>query len=413
MHSSLHSWRSIFIKGRVGRSIDNKPSAHSPSDMRKGGGCSGKALPAASKQRRPAKIVEPSNACQDKKRSRFLGLPVPLRTVAAIDIGSHTLRMIIARLGASRALTPIRLERRITRLARNFNMEGRLSATSIEESIRALAEYAELARQYGVERMVCGATGVVRRAANGGAFMKDVEQTLGFPASILSEDAEALHSARGVLSVLSQERWPILTFDLGGGTTEFLLVDGRHEAAVWSTSVTLGAATLTEAWIHGDPPDGASIGRARAAAREALLPVFERVRSLLGSALAPGALQLVGTAGTVTTLAAMHLGMVHYEPYRVNGLVLKEDWLQGTLDDLASASLAERRGIPGLESGREDIIFAGALIVREIMLGLDQRELTVTDGGLLEGLLIDLVEKTYGWPQRIQTTLTWLFESCP
>lgn len=341
-----------------------------------------------------------------------MGVPAPPRTIAAIDIGSHTLRMIIARLGTNRALTPIRLERRVTRLARNFNMESRLSATSIDNSMTALAEYAELAHQYDVESMVCGATGVVRRASNGSAFMKDVERAFGFQASILSEDAEALHSARGVLSVLSQRRWPILTFDLGGSTTEFLLLDGRHEAAIWSTSVTLGAATLTETWIHGDPPDGASIRRAREGAREALSPAIKTVRSLL-PIVASGPLQLVGTAGTVTTLAAMHLGMAHYEPYRVNGLVLREDWLQKTLDDLASASLAERRGIPGLEPGREDIIFAGALIVREIMLGLEQRELTVTDGGLLEGLLIDLVEKTYGWPQKIETSLTWLFESCP
>lgn len=336
-----------------------------------------------------------------------MGFPALPRTVAAIDIGSHTLRMIIARLGADRVLRPVRLERRITRLAHHFNREGRLSATGIVASKTALAEYAALATRYAVAEIACGATGVVRRASDGADFLDDVKRTFGLPAVILSEEEEALVSARGVLSVLSRKRWPILTFDLGGSTTEFLLVEDRRDDATWSASMFVGAATLTETWIRGDPPDVSSIARAAEAARDALQPAFDTVRALLGPVDVSGALQLVGTAGTVTTLAAMALGMTHYEPYRVNGLILHEDWLGRTIDQLASASLEERRLIPGLEPGREDIILGGALVVSEIMRGLAQTELTVTDGGLLEGLLIDLVERTEGWPQHLQTTLTW------
>lgn len=338
----------------------------------------------------------------------FSGLPT---TFAAVDIGSHTLRMIIAALEGN-ALTPVRLERRITRLARHFSPAGCLDAASIEASMSVLSEYRELARRFGVERIACGATGVVRRASNGEAFLARVRQTLGFPACILSEADEALHSARGVLSVLDRKSWPLLTFDLGGSTTEFLLMDGRTEGSVWSTSVMVGAATLTEAWIHGDPPDEACVRRARVAARETLLPALKEARSLVDPSKPRGGLQLVGTAGTVTTLAAMHLGMAHYEPVRVNGLVLTDHWLQRVIDRLGSASLAERREMAGLEAGREDIILAGALIVHEILIGLGQQELTVTDAGLLEGLLIDLIERTRGWRGGMETALRWRFDRC-
>jgi exopolyphosphatase/guanosine-5'-triphosphate,3'-diphosphate pyrophosphatase len=318
--------------------------------------------------------------------------------------------MIIAGLGEDNVLTPIRLERRITRLAHHFNREGRLSVTGIGASMAALADYAALTRAYGVQGVACGATGVVRRAPDGPDFLMDVSRSFGFPASMLSEEEEARLSARGVLSVLPRKQWPILIFDLGGSTTEFLLVREGRPAASWSSSVFVGAATLTEAWIHGDPPDPGSVRRAVQAARETLRPAIETVHAQLGLET-PESLQLVGTAGTVTTLAAMHLGMTRYEPHRVNGVVLKLNGLQETIDLLASASLAERREIPGLESGREDIILGGALIVAEILRGLGREELTVTDGGLLEGLLIDHVERSYGWPQRLQTALMWAWGS--
>ncbi|MHC1744334.1 MAG: hypothetical protein AB9873_15055 [Syntrophobacteraceae bacterium] len=339
-----------------------------------------------------------------------MGFPALPCTVAAIDIGSHTLRLIIARLDGDRVLTPVRLERRITRLAHHFNLDGRLSTTGIDASMRAMGEYAALASQYGVREIACGATGVVRRASDGGAFLERVTRTFGFPAVILSEEDEALFSARGVLSVLPRKRRPILTFDLGGSTTEFLLVDDGRESATWSTSVFVGAATLTESWIRGDPPEAASIIRAADAARDAVRPAIDKVRSLLGPGEAWEDLQLVGTAGTVTTLAAIALGMTRYEAYRVNGLVLQEDWLRKTIGHLGAASLEERRRMPGLEPGREDILLGGAVIVGEILRGLARKELTVTDGGLLEGLLIDVVEKTQGWPQGLQTSLTWGLE---
>ncbi len=336
-----------------------------------------------------------------------MGLPASPCMVAAIDVGSHTLRMIIARLTPNGLLTPVRLERRVTRLAHRFRPGGALDAMGKATSKAVLEEYAALARQYGVTGMACGATGVVRGASDGRDFLAEVRRELGIELVLLSEEEEALLSARGVLSVLPSKVRPILIFDLGGGTTEFLLVDDHRETPTWIHSVSVGASVLTEARILGDPPDSDSVRQATLAARDALRPALETVRSLVGPLETPEALQVVGTAGTVTTLAAMHLGMSRYEPYRVNGHVLRQVWIQETIERLMGLSVSERRGIPGLEAGREDIILGGALIVAEILRGLSRSELTVTDAGLLEGLLIRQVEGSNGWSQTLETTLKW------
>jgi exopolyphosphatase/guanosine-5'-triphosphate,3'-diphosphate pyrophosphatase len=117
--------------------------------------------------------------------------------------------------------------------------------------------------------------------------------------------------------------------------------------------------------------------------------------------------QVAGTAGTVTTLAAMRLEMDVYKPFRVNGLVLTEAWLSALIDELSALSCAERQKLVGLERGRETIILGGALIVQELMRGLEHTHFTVVDSGLLEGLVLALIEEEYGWPASLASPLTF------
>ncbi|MFP5213660.1 MAG: hypothetical protein ACLGPL_09795 [Acidobacteriota bacterium] len=319
---------------------------------------------------------------------------------AAIDLGSHTIRMVVASVADGREIVPVRTERRITRLAANFDEGGTLKRPSMQESLRVLKEYSQILIDLDVRRVKCGATGVVRRAANGEEFLREVRELTGIGGSIVSEHDEALLSTRGALSVLPRPEGLVLAFDLGGSSTEFFLADPRKPDPLFITSVFIGAATATARHLPGDPPERESIRLAEKAIYETLSPTLK--------AIGPQpSLQIVGTAGTVTTLAAMRLKMTEYEPFRVNGLVLDADWLDGTMDRLASLPFRERREIAGLEKGREDIILGGALIVRAILRGLGKRELTVTDGGFLEGLLLDIVEKEHGLPQSLVTPLTW------
>jgi len=338
---------------------------------------------------------------------------VPRSNYAAIDIGSHTIRLMIAHLSDHFELTPLHVGRAITRLAKNFQDSQKLFPDSIEASLAVLKTYAELMRQHGVKAVACGATGVMRRASNTAQFQQIVQQATGLSLDILSEKAEAMLSAKGILSVLDTKAEMLLLFDLGGSSTEFLLIDPMRNEPIWDISVFIGASTLTERYLANNPVQNGQIRVATDLVQSQIKPVFDFVAEFLrdhGKSL--DNLQLVGTAGTVTTLAAMHLRMEHYEPHRVNGLELSKSWLQGTIDQLQRLSLAERRTIKGLEKGREDIILGGALIVLEIINGLQGKGLIVTDAGLLEGLLLNLIEKDRGMLHTsLQTPLTWNWQN--
>lgn len=328
--------------------------------------------------------------------------------LASIDIGSHTIRLLAARIEGRQRIVPLALERRITRLARNFQYDHTLKDPAIQDSISVLKEYSEILASHGIQSVACGATGVVRRAENSARFLKIIKEVTGLSVTILSESSEAYLSAKGTFSVLHSPCGLILSFDLGGSSTEFLLVNVERNKPLWDTSVFMGAATITQDHLTGDPPDTASILKARIAVRQRLEPAISAMKPLLmEQGIPPTPFQLVGTAGTASTLAAMFLQMEEYKPYRVNGLVLSRKWLDETVERLSRLPVASRRKLPGLEKGREDIILGGALIVQEIMDNLDEKRFTVADGGLLEGLFLNLAEKQLGWPDRILTPLTW------
>lgn len=328
--------------------------------------------------------------------------------LASIDIGSHTIRMLAAKIDGGTRVRPMIVERRITRLAEDFDKGQTLKEPAMDRSLAVLKEYACILEDLGIRSIRCGATGVVRRAENSERFLRAIRDTTGFEVSVLSELSEAYLSAKGSLSVLPPPTHPLVSFDLGGSSTEFLLVDPKSERPRWETSVFIGAATLTARDLIGDPTDRESVASARATVQELLAPAisaFHGLRGVVESPILP--VQMVGTAGTVSTLAAMYLEMESYEPYRINGLVLDRKWLDETVELLIRLPIASRRRLTGLEEGREDIILGGAIIVQEILKGFHQDRLTVTDGGLLEGLLLEMAEGELGWPGRLCSPLTW------
>ncbi len=326
---------------------------------------------------------------------------------AAIDIGSHTTRMIVARIDGGE-LVPVCNERRVTRLARNFR-NGELAPPAVDRTLEALSDYRSLLDRHKVGRIACGATGVARRALNSADLIPKIAGETGISISVLSEQEEAFFSAKGMLSVLPEKEGDFLFFDVGGGSTEFLLACLEEDGPVWSASIPVGAAVLTEMFLSDDPPGIEAVGKASFAVREKVKAAREQMPTKLAACGKASfqSLKLVGTAGTVTTLAAMFLQMDEYTPYRVNGQVLSREWLSGTVAGLAQMPLFSRRLIPGLEPGREDIILGGAVIVDEIIACYEQSSFIVTDAGLLEGLLLDIVEKERGLARGLRTGLTW------
>ena len=300
---------------------------------------------------------------------------------ASIDLGSNTIRLLVASAGSG-GLQRHYLRQTGTRLSERLQPGGRLYPAAVDRTWAVLEEFKAEALDHGAEHILVGATMAVREASDGEDFTRRVGSELGLRAVILSGVQEAELTAAGVLTGLSPEPNPAVIFDLGGRSTEFVLSrDGCFEAAV---SLGLGAVGLTEAFFKTDPPVPAEIKSGRAEAARILDQGLNGFGGLPGRPIK--GFELVGTAGTTTTLAAMALEMSDYDPDRVNGFLLT----RRTLEDLFSRMLARpvrsRAEMAGLPPERADIIPAGAAIVMEIMDYFAAPRLIVSDAGLLEGL---------------------------
>lgn len=308
----------------------------------------------------------------------------------AVDLGSHTIRVLVAACDPEGVLRPVHHERHVTRLAQGFSRQGSLTEEAAARALAVVRRVAARIQAFPLRALRCGATGVVRKAKNGAHFIERVRDATGWTVSILSEEEEALLSLRGILSVLEPPEGPLVCFDLGGSSTEFSLVDWDTRSPLWVGSVFVGAATLTEAFLGEAPVSTERLYQAAHEAARILRPAVAAIgQSLRGRWQSGEKPTLAGTAGTVTTLAAMDARMARYVPYRINNRILTKAWVAETVRSLGAMNLEARRRIVGLEPGREDIILGGAVIVEQILESFQVPHLRVTDAGLLEGLLLD------------------------
>src|SRR5581483_7474237 len=229
-----------------------------------------------------------------------------------------------------------------------------------------------LADELGAERVLAVATSAVRDADNGEAFLGEIEWSYGFATRLLAGDEEALLTFRGVSAGRTLEPHTLVV-DIGGGSTELVL--GGPNGVDWHVSLDLGCVRLTERFLRSDPPAAAELEACAKAVRAQLRPLDVRAA--------------VGVAGTVTSLTALDLGLVEYDPERVHGHLLSAEAVAGELARLASLPLAERRDVPGLEPERAPVIVAGAIILHEILQharlpGIEASERDLLDGVALE-----------------------------
>jgi exopolyphosphatase / guanosine-5'-triphosphate,3'-diphosphate pyrophosphatase len=303
---------------------------------------------------------------------------------AAIDIGSNTFRMLIARPAATRPWETVYYTHRIVRLGEGLHHTGRLSEAGMERASRAMREFAAIIENHGLSpkdtRAV--ATAAVREAVNGQAFVQRILAETGIAVRVIDGDTEAALSLAGACAVLHEStRRDMLLFDIGGGSTEFVrAADGRLMDAI---SRKLGVVRLVEAHLHSDPP---SQGDYRGMLQAADAHLAE-VEAHWGDGRAPH--HLVGTAGTVTTLAATELGLCPYDADIINNHVMTADAFFTLRDRLLSLSLAKRQELPTIEQGRADLLVAGLAIIESILRRWDYWEMSVVDAGLLEGVWLN------------------------
>lgn len=313
-------------------------------------------------------------------------------TIAAIDIGSLTIRLAIAALGTTAGNLQLLLRRRaITHLGQGLVPTGYLAPVPMARSLAVLNEFSRDLRQFKVAANRAVATQAVRQARNRRTFLDQLYQQTGLNVEVLNPAQEAGLSLAGVLSVLTpaaEDNQPLLVFDVGGGSTEWALVLPGQQAIF--ASLPLGASTLTQRWLVNDPPTKAELLALRAEIQHQLRQLPE---TFLSNPRLRGRWRLVGTAGTVTTLASISLGMTDYAPQRINNLVISRATVDRLTGQLVTRSEAERSQLPGLEPGKAGVIVAGALIIQEILALYQRASLVVIDAGLLEGVLLQLAEE--------------------
>ena len=297
---------------------------------------------------------------------------------AAIDVGTNTVRLLIADVLPPDA--PIHLDRglEITRLGRGVDAEGHLSDDAIRRTLDAVAGFAERAATACVDTIRVAGTSALRDAADGGRFVEAVRDATGLEVELLEGSSEGRLAFLGATWELADG--PHVVCDVGGGSTE-LVRGGRDGVSV--VSVDVGSVRVRERYLASDPPTDDEVERARAFVRERLAEA-DRIGIT-------GAETFVGVAGTVTTLAALVLGLRTYDPERVHGARIPSTEVRRWLDRLRGMPTDEIGRLPTMEPGRADVITSGSLVLLEVLDRWGFDEVAVSERDLLDGLILDAV----------------------
>lgn len=300
------------------------------------------------------------------------------RPIAAVDCGSNTTRLLITDNGVD-------LVRRseITGLGRGLADSGEMSAEAIERCATVLAQYRGLIDEFGVEPTDIGvmATSASRDASNADVFFDAAEKALGIRPKVITGQREAALGFAGATGGLDSSG-SVLVFDIGGGSTEFsvgMVVDGAGtlESGI---SVDMGSVRFTDTYVENDPPLPEELS--------AMLSVVEaHLDDVVRSVPAVGAASKgVAVAGTATTIAAVEIGMIDYDPEVIDGFVLTRAAAEDVFRTLATESLEDRVHNPGLAPARADVIVAGCAIFVGVMRFLGFDEVLVREHDILDGL---------------------------
>ncbi len=300
-------------------------------------------------------------------------------SVAVVDCGTNTTRLLI-----TDGHEPAAVRRsEITRLGRGVDATGRLDPVAVERTLECLGEYRQAIDDHSPTAVRFIATSAVRDAANRSDFLQPAESILGAAPEVLSGRQEAETAFRGAVSDLDAADGPFLVVDIGGGSTELSFGEGHCTDAL---SLDIGSVRLTEKYIHHDPPLPEELA-ACLSVTELHLDDAVRAIGALG-----GPCRLVGVAGTITTVAAVELGLATYDRDQVHHFRLSKDAAEDVFRTLATETLADRVHNPGLHPGRADVIVAGVCILVRIMRYFDFEECLVSESDLLDGLALGLLE---------------------
>jgi exopolyphosphatase/guanosine-5'-triphosphate,3'-diphosphate pyrophosphatase len=293
-------------------------------------------------------------------------------TVAAIDIGSNTVRLLIIDDGGAE----IAREVTVTGLGRGVDSSKVLGRPAVEATLEVIGGYAAACRDAGVDRLGAVATSATRDARNGSAVMDEIAELLGVVPEVISGHREAVLSYAGATEGLGPGHHVVC--DVGGGSTEF--VEGIEAAITWSRSYDVGSVRLTDRCLPGDPVPPERIAFARSEVDAVLSEPPVQARTDL----------MIGVAGTFTSLAGIHLGLDRYDRTKVHGTVMSLDDIVRLGATLATMTIAELEAIPSLDPRRAPVIVAGSIIAERALVAVSATRVRVSEHDLLDGLASEL-----------------------
>lgn len=297
--------------------------------------------------------------------------------VAAIDMGTNSTRLLVhdGENTIERLMT-------ITRLGQDVDRTGRLADEAIERVLSCLRTYKSVMDQHGVTRVRAVATSAARDAANRDEFFTAVHDVIGVEPELLSGFDEGKLSFRGATADLDPADGPFLVFDIGGGSTEFAFGTNEAEAAM---SLDIGCVRLTEKYVEHDPPRPEELVACLSITEAHLDDVARQMPQIAHAAT------FVGLAGTVSTAAAVELGVAEYDRDRIHHFVLTKEAAEDVYRTLVTEARDDRIHNPGLEEARADVIVGGMCILVRIMRYFDIEELVVSEADILDGLVFSLL----------------------
>jgi exopolyphosphatase/guanosine-5'-triphosphate,3'-diphosphate pyrophosphatase len=328
------------------------------------------------------------------------GADRPAPTYAALDLGTNNCRLLVAR-PTSDSFRVVDAFSRIIRLGEGVSSTGRISEAAIDRALDALAVCRDKMNYRRVGRARLIATEACRAAENGQDFIDKVQDVLGLELEIIDRETEARLAATGCTPLVDPKVNQVILFDIGGGSSELVSmgsVNGRSgpPAPVINNWISLPVGVVTLAERHG----GVEVGR----------DVFQRMVDEVAQHIGPfaadveagggaQAIHMLGTSGTVTTIAGVHLGLRRYDRRQVDGCWMSGDEISGVLERLLTMSYDERAANPCIGAERADLVLAGCAILEAIRQRFPCERLRVADRGLREGMLVEMMREDDVWYQ--------------
>jgi exopolyphosphatase / guanosine-5'-triphosphate,3'-diphosphate pyrophosphatase len=305
--------------------------------------------------------------------------------IASIDIGTNTILMLVADIERHTdqfRFSVIRDELVVARLGKGVDEHRRILPGTFERVRDFLRTYRRIAEECAVESIIACGTSALRDATNRDEFLAYIEKETGISIRILSGDDEARLTFFGAVSEYPSGDASYSVIDIGGGSTE--LINGSYRTTFNNVSLDIGSVRLTERFLKSSPPTELQVE-----------DTIEYIRATLAGArfLPQKDSRLIGVAGTVTTLAAIHQQLPSYDPKKIGGYILTIGAIESMYEQLRPLTVEQIRSIPQISAGRADIILAGILILKEFMYACDSGVITASNRGLRYGLAMDVISQ--------------------